>query len=471
MVRRKGGSEDGGLASRGNVEAELSQRKLPHNLEVEESVLGALLVDSSVAASVFQVLTPEDFYSPRHAKLFAVLQALYDKHSTIDEMMALSELERLGLAESVGGMEFLAELMRRVPTAANAEYYAKVVEEKAILRALIGTCTTVIQSVYETDAPAREQLDSAEQKVFEIGHRSMGRDFVELAELMDAHFEKLSKSEDGATDVLLTGFGDLDRMTTGFHPAEFIIVAGRPSMGKTSFSMNCVEYAALQGKRIAIFSLEVSKDQLVQNLLCSFTKVDAHRVRQRSLSKDMWQRLLDGAAQLSQTKVFIDDTPGLTPLSLKAKARRLHSREPLHLIVIDYLQLMEVGGIENRQQEISTVSRSLKSLARELNVPVIAISQLSRGVENRESHKPRLADLRESGAIEQDADVVLLLYREEYYKPEKEDAKGKAEIIIAKQRNGPTGSVHLAFQSQHVRFQSLAQHEDGDGYGEVPFED
>jgi len=242
-------------------------------------------------------------------------------------------------------------------------------------------------------------------------------------------------------------------------------------MGKTSFSMNCVEYAALQGKRVAIFSLEVSKDQLVQNLLCSFTKVDAHRVRQRSLSKDMWQRLLDGAAQLSQTKVFIDDTPGLTPLSLKAKARRLHSREPLHLIVIDYLQLMEVGGIENRQQEISTVSRSLKSLARELNVPVIAISQLSRGVENRESHKPRLADLRESGAIEQDADVVLLLYREEYYKPEKEDAKGKAEIIIAKQRNGPTGSVHLAFQSQHVRFQSLAQHEDGDGYGEVPFED
>ncbi|HVR75233.1 MAG TPA: replicative DNA helicase, partial [Planctomycetota bacterium] len=458
-MRRKGSSPggDGDSGAGGG----LPDRKLPHNLEAEQSVLGALLVDCKAAAEVFNLLQAEDFYSPRHARVFSVFQGLYDRLSTFDEVMVLDEMERLGVVEATGGLPFLEEIVERVPTAANAEYYARIVREKAILRALAGTCTEVIQGVYESEAPAREQLDLAEQRVFEIGTRSMGRDFVEISEVLDQHFEKLGKSAEEVGNVVPSGFRDLDEMTTGFHPAEFIIVAGRPSMGKTSFCMNVVEHAAAAGKRIAIFSLEVSKDQLVQNLLCSFSKVDAHRVRQRqSLSRDMWQKLIDGASRLSQTKVFIDDTPGLTPLSLKAKARRLQSRAPLDLVVIDYLQLMEVGGLENRQQEISTVSRSLKSLARELAVPVITISQLSRGVENRETHKPRLSDLRESGAIEQDADLVLLLYREEYYKPEKEEARGKAEVIIAKQRNGPTGSVHLAFLSKYMRFENLAQHFD-----------
>jgi replicative DNA helicase len=435
----------------------LTDRNLPHNLEAEASVLGSLLVDCKSAAGVFQLLSAEDFYSPRHAKVYTIFQALYDRHSTFDEVMALDELERQGLAASVGGIAFLEEIMQRVPAAANAELYARIVRDRAILRSLVGTCSEIIQGVFDSESAAQEQLDVAEQKVFEIGKRTMGRDFVRISDILDEHFERLGRAGSEAENTVYSGFTELDGMTTGFHPAEFIIVAGRPSMGKTSFSMNVVEHAALAGKRVAIFSLEVAKDQLIQNLLCAFSKVNAHDVRKRSLSKEMWQKLIDGASRLSQTRIYVDDTPGLSPLGLKAKARRLHSREPLDMIVIDYLQLMEFGGAESRQQEISLVSRSLKSLARELSVPVIAISQLSRGVENRESHKPRLSDLRESGAIEQDADVVLLLYREEYYKPEREEAKGKAEVIIAKQRNGPTGSVNLAFLSKFMRFENLAQ--------------
>ncbi|MBI4605877.1 MAG: replicative DNA helicase [Planctomycetes bacterium] len=446
-----------------NLEEELSGKKLPHSLEAETSALGALLVDSKSAAGVFQILTAEDFYSPRHSKIFAVFQSLYDRYSTFDEVLALDELEKQGIAEAVGGMGALAELIERVPTAANAEYYARIVREKAILRSLVASCTEVIQGVYESDQPAQAQLDAAEQRVFEIGTRSMGRDFVKIGDVLDENFERLAKSASEAErGTVRSGFHDLDEMTAGFHPAEFVIVAGRPSMGKTSFCMNCVEHAALAGKRVAIFSLEVSKDQLVQNLLCSFSRVESHRVRHRSLSREIWQKLLDGASRLSQTQLLIDDTPGLTPLALKAKARRLHSRAPLDMIVIDYLQLMEVGGAESRQMEISAVSRSLKALARELSVPVITVSQLSRGVENRESHKPRLSDLRESGAIEQDADVVILLYREEYYKPDKEEARGKAEIIVAKQRNGPTGSLYLQFESKYMRFQNLeTRYEEG----------
>jgi replicative DNA helicase len=461
MVRGKG--EPGEAVAGFDVESRLGERKLPHNLEAEESVLGALLVDCSVAATVFQILTADDFYSPRHGKVFAAFQTLYDRNSTLDEVMALAELERQGLAESVGGMEFFGQLIQKVPAAANADYYARIVREKAILRSLVGVCGEVIQSVYESTAPAKDQLDIAEQKVFEIGRLGVGRDFISIGEILDEHFERFSK-EGELEGTVYTGFTQLDEMTTGFHPAEFIIVAGRPSMGKTSFSLNCVEQAAIKGKRVAIFSLEVSKDQLIQNLLCAFSRVEAHRVRKRSLSRGEWKQLVEAAAQLSQTKIFVDDTPGLTPLAIKAKARRLHAKEPLDLIVIDYLQLLEVAGLENRQQEISAASRSLKSLARELNVPLVAISQLSRGVENRESHKPRLSDLRESGAIEQDADLVLLLYREEYYRPDKEEAKGKAEVIIAKQRNGPTGSVELAFRSHFMKFENLSERREEEAF-------
>ncbi len=437
----------------------LGKRSLPHSLEAEQSVLGALLVDIEAAESALQLLAAEDFYSPRHSKIFELFAKLYDENSALDEVMALDAMERLGLSESLGGLEFLEELVQRLPSVANVEHYSRIIREKAILRSLVGTCSEVLQGVYDSETSARAQLDVAEQKILDIGNRESGQDFAPIETLVDECFERLD-SDVTADGSVLSGFADLDRMTTGFRPADFVIIAGRPSMGKTSFAMNCVENAARAAKPVAIFSLEVAKDQLVQNLLCTFAQVDAHRVRQRSLSRNEWQDLLMGAQRLREMPIFIDDTPGLTPLSVKAKARRLHKRRPLGMIVIDYLQLMEGSGSnrESRQQEISVVSRSLKGLARELQVPVVALSQLSRGVENRESHRPRLSDLRESGAIEQDADVVLLLYREEYYKPEKEEAKGKAEVIIAKQRNGPTGAVRLVFRSNIMRFEDMASH-------------
>ncbi len=437
-----------------------SERQLPHNLEAEESVLGALLVDVHAAASALQILRDEDFYSPRHAQLFGLFRDLYDHHAALDEVMVIAEMERRGLAESLGGMETLAKLVERVPTVANVDYYAGVVRDKGILRALVASCSGVIQDVYESAHPPRDQLDRAEEVIFRIGESGVGPDFIDVGRLVDEYFEHLDrKSPDN--DSILSGFHDLDTMTSGFRPAEFIIVAGRPSMGKTSFAMNLVEAAAREGKRVAIFSLEVSKEQLVQNLLCTYSKVDAHATRQRSLDSNQWKGLISGAAGLRDLPIYIDDSAGTTPLSLKAKARRLHARSPIDMIVIDYLQLMELGGgSESRQQEIAAVSRSLKALGRELQVPVIALSQLSRGVETRESHRPRLSDLRESGAIEQDADLVLLLYREEYYKPEKEEARGKAEVIVAKQRNGPTGSVQLVFRNHIMRFENLSRYDD-----------
>jgi replicative DNA helicase len=433
----------------------VSERKLPHNLEAEQSVLGALLVDFEAAGGVFQILTPEDFYSPKHARIFAAIQVLYDKHATLDEVMLQEELQKRGELEATGGLPYLDDLIDRLPAAANAEYYGRIVRDKGILRKLHETCSDIVQDVYESDLPAQEQQDRAEQLITEVGKTGSGRDFVPIREVIDDQFERLDSTTEERS--IYTTYGDLDAMTTGFHPAEFIIVAGRPSMGKTTFCMNVVQHVAMAGKTVAIFSLEVSRDQLVQNLLCTFSRVDAHRLRKRSLSNQDWQQLTAGAGQLRQASIHIDDTPGLTPLGLRAKARRLHSRHPLDLIVIDYLQLMEgSGNQESRQQEISTISRSLKGIGRELDIPVIAISQLSRGVENRENHKPRLSDLRESGAIEQDADLVMLLYREEYYKPEKEEARGKCEIIIAKQRNGPTGSVHLQFTANCMRFENLS---------------
>ena len=437
----------------------MSDRKPPHALEAEQSVLGALLVDCEAACGAFQILSKDDFYSPRHAQIYESIRTLYDQQSTVDEVLLQEDFERRGLTEATGGLEYLDELLERVPVAANAEHYAKIVKSKAILRALMETCSNVVQGVLDSDQEAQDQLDGAEHAILEIGRKGAGRDFVPIHEIIDEQFERLDENESD-TRTVYSKFDDLDAMTNGLHPAELIVVAGRPSMGKTTFCMNVVQNACLAGKHVAIFSLEVAADQLVQNLLCTFSRVDAHRLRKRTMSNDDWQRLIDGASQLRQLKIHIDDTPGLTPLGLKAKARRLHTREPIDLIVIDYLQLMEggEGSKESRQQEISMISRSLKGLAREIQVPLIAISQLSRGVESRENHKPRMSDLRESGAIEQDADLILLLYREEYYKPDKEEARGKAEVIVAKQRNGPTGSVHLQFTPNCMRFENLAVH-------------
>jgi replicative DNA helicase len=386
-----------------------------------------------------------------------VIGELYDQCSTVDPILAHELLERRGLGQETGGLEYLNELVSSVPTVANAEYHARIVREKSILRSLIAACTEVVQSAFDSDEAPQAQLDKAEQRVFEIGQSGQARDFVEIGGLVQEIIDREDRQDFSG---LMTGFRDLDDLTNGLHPSEYVIVAGRPSMGKTSFAMCVVQNVALTGKTVAIFSLEVSKEQLVENLLCSYSRVDALKMRKGTLTQEQWRTMIDGADQVRQFGIHIDDTPSLSPLALKAKARRLHVRHPLDLVVIDYLQLMENQGSESRQQEVTTISRSLKALARELNVPVIAISQLSRGVESREQHRPRLSDLRESGAIEQDADLVLLLYREEYYEPEKEEAKGKAEVIIAKQRNGPTGTVPLTFQSQFMKFDNLSRYEE-----------
>ena len=437
----------------------MSERSLPHNLEAEQSLLGAILVDYEAASCSFQLLTSVDFYSPRHQRIFAAVQDIYDRESKVDEILLQEELARRGEAEATGGLEYLDEIVRRLPAAANADYYARIIYEKAILRNLVKVCSDVAEGVFESGSSAREQQDRAEQKILELGRRDAGRDFVPIKEILDRNFERMHR-EDLGEDTVPTGFADLDSLTMGLHPSELIIVAGRPSMGKTSFTLNVVRHAAMAGKTVALFSLEVARDQLVQNLLCMYCCVDSHKLRNKQyLSPEIWRKLINGASELSSARIFIDDTPNLSPLALKAKARRLHARQRLDLVVIDYLQLMESEGAESRQQEISGISRSLKALARELEVPVITVSQLSRGVENREDRRPRMSDLRESGAIEQDADLILLLYRDEYYHPEREESKGKAEVIVAKQRNGPTGKVDLTFINKHMRFESFAPHE------------
>ncbi|MCZ6792328.1 MAG: replicative DNA helicase [Planctomycetota bacterium] len=443
----------------------MSERQLPHNLEAEQSLLGAILVDYEASSSAFQILTAEDFYSPRHQRIFAAIQDIYDRESRIDEILLAEELNRRSEDAATGGLEYLDELVRRLPAAANAEYYARIIYDRAILRNLVKICGEVAEEVYDSRTSAQEQQDRAEQKILEIGRRQAGREFVSIKEVLDKNFERMHRDDLGE-DTIRTGYPDLDNLTMGLHPSELVIVAGRPSMGKTSFVLNIVRNATLSGeggtggKSVAIFSLEVARDQVVQNLLCMHSQVDSHRLRNKQfLSPEIWKKLIDGASELAATRIFIDDTPNLSPLTLKAKARRLHSREGIDLIVIDYLQLMEARGMESRQQEISLISRSLKGLARELEIPVVTISQLSRGVESREDRRPRMADLRESGAIEQDADLILMLYRDEYYHPEREDAEGRAEVIIAKQRNGPTGKVELVFRKECMRFESRSVHQ------------
>ncbi len=435
-------------------QTKILDRKLPQSLEAEQYVIGAMLLDETIVPDLLQLLSFTDYFSPRHQKIFQAIQHVYDNLATLDPVLVRDRLQKQGLEEEVGGMDYLEELMLTVSTVANADYHAKEVRDKAILRHLITSCTEVIQGAYESEDGAAQQLDKAEQMVMEISNSGRASDFIQVETVVDEIFKNFHEERSRG---VMSGFHDLDNITTGLHPANLIIVAGRPSMGKTTFSMNIVENVARAGGAVAIFSLEVSKDMLIQNLLCSFSRVDAQRFRKNELVEQDWEKLVHGADQLRKLKIYVDDTSSLTPIGLRAKARRLHRKQKLDMIVIDYLQLMEgSGGQESRQQEISKISRSLKGLARELDVPVITLSQLSRGVENRESHRPRLSDLRESGAIEQDADLVMLLYREEYYKPDKEEAKGKGEVIIAKQRNGPTGSVELAFRNRFMKFENLA---------------
>ena len=451
---------------------ELSERDLPHNIDAEKSVLGALLVDCEAAQGVFGILGPDDFYSDRHKRTFDAASHLHSTHQSLDQILLSEEIKNRGEAESTGGIDYLDELEDFMPAAGNAEYYAKIIKDKAILRGLHETCASIVSQIYESSQSAKEQQDAAESALFNLGETAAARaDFSPIKDDVMLVLDNLDKESDLG---FKTGYTDLDDLLIGLMPSQFVIIAGRPSMGKTSFCLNVIRNIAeglggeASAKKVGIFSLEVSSLDLVTNLLCISAGVDSQRVRGKKLSPEDHGKITEAAGRLYQKKIFIDDTPGLTVLQLRTRARRLHRKEKLDLIVIDYLQLMEGTSNESRQQEISAISRGLKGIARELKVPVIAVSQLSRKVEDRESKRPRLADLRESGAIEQDADLVLMLHRPEYYleggSEQKEKVKNDATVLLLKNRNGPTGDVSLHFIKHLLRFQNRSWRNDGDDY-------
>jgi replicative DNA helicase len=435
------------------------RRVPPQSLDAEQSVLGGILLDNTALDRLVEVLQAEDFYREAHRKVFRGMQRLTERSEPVDLITLSEELRGRGELADVGGAAFLAELAERVPTAANILQYARIVRDKAILRGLIATATGIAARGYDAGQDVKELVERAEQEIFAISDREVRPAFVRIDALLGDAFRKIDRLHDQQTPVtgVPTGFADLDKLTAGLQPSDLVIVGGRPSMGKTAFCLNIAEHAALRGDcGVAVFSLEMSKEQLAMRMLCSEARVDLARVRTGHLTDREFRELAEAAARLSYAPVYVDDTPAVSVLELRAKARRLH-RDPaakLKLIVVDYLQLMRSSeGKDSREQEISEISRSLKALAKELNVPVMALSQLNRQVESRDRGKPRLADLRESGAIEQDADVIMFIYREEVY-VEDTDKQGVAEIIVAKQRNGPTGSVELTFLREYTRFEN-----------------
>ncbi|MFC1805298.1 replicative DNA helicase [Candidatus Omnitrophota bacterium] len=432
----------------------------PQNLEAEMAVIGSMLMDEEAVSLAVESLNKNSFYKDAHAKIFEAICSLYNANKAIDLITLTNELKKNMTLEQVGGASFLTEMVNTVPTSANVSQYINIVKEKSILRTLINNSTRIISLCYESEGNIDEVVDSAEQLVFDVTDSKAKSGYMHLKEVIKESIESIDRLYQKKAHVtgVATGFIDFDIKTAGLQPSDFIVVAGRPSMGKSAFAVNVAEYAGVIEKvPIAFFSLEMSKEQLVQRMLCSHAKVDAHKVRTGYLATSDWPRLTAAAGKLSEAPIFIDDTPAISVMELRAKARRLKAQQDIQLIVLDYMQLMRGReGSENRQQEISEISRSLKALARELSVPIIAISQLSRAVEMRSDHRPQLSDLRESGAIEQDADLVVLILREEYYNPTPEN-QGVSEIIIAKQRNGPVGSIKLSFIKEYTRFENMAR--------------
>lgn len=450
-----------------------SHRLPPQSLEGEMSVLGGVLLENAALNKALEILRPEDFYRESHSKIFATLIDLSEKGEPADLVTLTAALNKKGELEAVGGSSYLATLVDYVPTAANIVYYCRMVKEKALSRHLIHVATDIATRSYE-GGEIEQTLDWAEKSIFEITGMKSRPSYFSTKEIMKDTFKAIEKLYDRKELVtgVPTGFTDLDTMTAGLQPGDLLIVAGRPSMGKTAFCVNVVEYAAVHTSPAIptiIFSLEMSKEQLVQRMLCSVARVDASRLRTGHLGESDWPKLTNGAGLLSEAPIFIDDTPAISVLELRAKARRLKAEKNLGLIVVDYLQLMQGNNPESRQQEISEISRSLKALAKELSVPVIALSQLNRSLENRTDKRPIMADLRESGAIEQDADVIMFVYREAVYceackSKEKTCDKGHerdAEIVLGKQRNGPIGTVHLTFRGEYTRFENQARREEG----------
>ncbi len=443
-------------------ELALAEKMPPQNLEAEMSVLGSMLIEEDAISRTVEVLDESHFYKKAHRRIFAAIVNLYENSQAVDLVTLTEQLRKDGSLEEIGGATYLTTLTSFVPTAANVDYYAKIVKEKALLRSLIGASTQIITESYDLTKGVDALLDKAESLIFDISQRKFEGGFTPFKDVIKGAIEtidRLYQKKDYVTGIA-TGFRELDIKTAGLQPSDLIVIAGRPSMGKSSLVSCIAEHAGVVDKHpVAIFSLEMSKEQLVQRMLCSHARVDAHKVRTGFLTHSDWPKLTNAAGKLSEAPIFVDDTPGISVLELRAKARRLKSRHDIKLIIVDYLQLMQGPKVENRQQQISEISRSLKALARELNVPLIAVSQLSRAVEARADHRPQLSDLRESGAIEQDADLVALLLREEYYMPTEEN-RGITEVIIGKQRHGPVGSLKLAFIKEYTRFEDLSLREE-----------
>lgn len=433
----------------------------PQAFEAEQSVLGAMLIDREAISRVIEILTDKSFYTDEHQKIYRTIVELYDKNIPIDLVILTEELKKKDELDAVGGASYLTTLLDRVVSSANVTHYAKIVKDKATLRDMIKSCNRIIESGYNGSSDVDEILDQAEQLIFNIKEKRVEKGFTHVKSVLKSSFElieELSEKKKYITGIP-SGFPDLDRLTAGFQTSDFIIVAGRPSMGKTAFCLNVAEYTGItQGLGVGIFSLEMAKEQVVMRMLCSQARVSSHKVRTGFVKKTDWPKLTTAAGLLSNAPIFIDDTPGIPILELRAKARRLKSMYDIKLLIVDYLQLVVGPRSDTRQQEISAISQSLKGLAKELNIPVIAVSQLSRAVEARVDRRPVLSDLRESGAIEQDADVVLFIYREERYRHTPEN-EGLAEITIGKQRNGPIGKIPLTFIKEYTRFESCAKGE------------
>ena len=458
----------------------MQDRVPPQNIEAEQSVIGAMLIDKNAVGLVTEKLMPEDFYRQAHQVIFSAILTLHSKNEPIDMITLINELKKMNKLDDVGGVSYVTLLANVVPTAANAKYHAQIVEEKSVLRQLVEGGTAIAAMGYDGADDVPVIIDQAEKTILRISNRKGGTDFAAISEVLTDtinHIQAVLDSKQPITGVA-TGFIDLDYLTAGLHPSDFIILAARPSMGKTALALNIAANVAIRGsregqppKRVAFFSLEMSREQLVQRMLCSEADVDAQRLRAGGDDKDrdnadIWNNLWIAADRLSNAQIFIDDTPGLSIMEMRSKSRRLQAEGGLDLIVIDYLQLMQGSAgsrnADNRQQEVSEISRGLKALARELNVPVLALSQLSRSVEARQVKKPMLSDLRESGSLEQDADIVMFLYREDYYKGADEDPTHITELIVAKHRNGPVGRVNLFFKNECTKFISLARRpEDG----------
>ena len=446
-------------------------RSLPNNLEAEESVLGSCFLSKYALQKANETLTPESFYSERNAKIFQSMVALQEENTPIDITTVTSYLKKKNELTEVGGVEYLTEVLNYVPTASNIDYYIKSVEDSSVLRSLIATAEEIAQDGYNPDESINEILDNSEKKILNIVKRRTSSEFRSMKEIIaktKADLERLSERK-GEITGLETGWYDFDRLTTGLHPNEFIIIAARPAMGKTAFALNLATHVAMtQDKSVALFNLEMSAEQLAMRILSSLGQLDGFKLRTGNLLNQDWKRINEAASQLTNTNLVMDDTPGITIGEIRAKCRRLASSEKgLALVVIDYLQLISGGKNygTNRQQEVSDISRSLKTLAMELGVPVIALSQLSRGVEARDDKRPLMSDLRESGSIEQDADIVAFLYRDDYYNKEArtEDNNSISELIIGKHRNGPTATIELLFKKNTSTFLNLRKDRNGEG--------